>query len=147
MKEIGKEARNVTCKEGEGGALHGSSIQQAWAHATRPEPCDHPRGVGPVGGTLPCDVGQEVHSMAAGWLLLCQRCDSLVIQPKRLPHLQTIHSMLRSFTLLTCGPAGDNMDKHIKHAGTQNETDMFQFYVHPQVMEDSGVMFGGHMRT
>ena len=56
----GKRARSGmwgTCKEGEGSALHGSPVEQARAHAARPEPRDHPRGVGPVGGALPSDVG------------------------------------------------------------------------------------------
>ena len=45
MSGNGKKARSGmwgTCKEREGGAFHGSSVQQARAHAARPEPRDHP---------------------------------------------------------------------------------------------------------
>lgn len=85
-----RKTQGGTCKEGEGGPLHGSSVEQARAHAARPEPGDHPRGVGPIGGALPCDVGQEVHSLAPGCLLLCQCCDGLVIHTEGLAHLHTI---------------------------------------------------------
>ena len=79
----------LTCQKGEGGSLHGCSVQQARAHAARPEACEHPRGVGPVGGALPCDVGQEVDTTGACWLLLCQLCDGLMVQPKRFAYLWT----------------------------------------------------------
>lgn len=78
----------LTCQKGEGGSLHGCPVQQPRPHAAGPQPRQYPRGVGPVRGALPCNVGQEVDPTGPCRLLLCQLGDCLVIQPKGFAHLQ-----------------------------------------------------------